>query len=143
MTDAEVTAQCGNPLVGLPQRSRELTYIMHRKWDMPDGVDYQFLDVNPSFERVSRSGDPWFNRTISTITGSMKAVVRHRVTTATSGSPAIIVRPVHGLELMSLAGWAPGDYAVYDDSTANHATLSSLAGNAFSAYAIGPILAAA
>ena len=68
-----------------------------------------------------------------TLTGSMKPVVRIR-----SALGTILVRLLHGREAMAMAGWSRHDYSC--EPSASHATMLSLAGNAFSAYSVGPLL---
>ncbi len=73
------------------------------------------------------------------IVGSMRAVRRYRTELAT-----IRARLVNGKELMAFTGWSRDDYAsgVAGGTEADHGTLTSLAGNAFSAFSVGPLLLA-
>ena len=51
------------------------------------------------------------------------------------------LRALEGYELMALAGW-PRDGWTTDEPLPDRPTCTSLAGNAFSAFAIGPMLIA-
>jgi hypothetical protein len=52
------------------------------------------------------------------------------------GAP--VLRVLTGRELLAIAGWG-----AVRDTAASDATLSSMAGNAFSAFAFGPVFLAA
>ena len=71
-----------------------------------------------------------------TLVGTTKPVMRRKV-----GS-AVIVRMLLGQELMSFVGWSSEDY-VNGRTEVGNGTLISLAGNAFSGFAAGPIFSAA
>ena len=137
ITEADIVAHCGDALLALPWRSRELAYLMHRIHPMPDGVEHEFLDTNPSFERAARdSSSPWAAHMMNTLIGSTKPVLRFR---GPDGVPRL--RCLAGREMMAMVGWGAGDYIGGVTST-THVTLCSLAGNAFSAFAVGPVLLA-
>jgi hypothetical protein len=77
------------------------------------------------------------------VVGSVKAVVRTRVPAYSGGG--VQVRCVHGVELMALVGWAASDYidSPFDWADPHrHESWSSMAGNAFSAFAVGPVVLA-
>ncbi len=73
-----------------------------------------------------------------TLVGTTKAVMRKRMP---DGS--IVVRALLGQELLAMQGWHFNDYATADGSELSHTVLSDLAGNAFSAFALGVVLLAA
>ena len=61
-----------------------------------------------------------------------------------TGSGAIVTRLLLGSEMLSFQGWAYADYADEGDaqgSSVGQSVLASLAGNAFSAFASGAVLA--
>jgi len=72
-----------------------------------------------------------------TIVASTKAVMRRRHEDGT-----VEVRLVLGKELLAFTGWGRGDYAKRGETSVPNETLASLAGNAFSAFASGAIMAA-
>ena len=83
---------------------------------------------------------PWHEH-LPTIVGSVKAVIRRR---GNAARPTL--RVVFGAELLAMMCWHAGDFreGVHRWLTPRgHALLSSLAGNAFSGYAVGPLLIAA
>lgn len=134
LTTQEIRTACGDELLGLPTRAREVVYLAHRIWEMPDDIDVQFMDANVSWERlVKLSRGPW-SSTMFTMVGSMRPVVRRRM------DGGVVVRILHGKEALAMVGWSRNDYAT--DTAVEHHTLLSLAGNAFSAYSVGPILLA-
>lgn len=127
---------CGSTLAGLPQRAREVAFIAHKLHAMPDDVTVQFMDANCSFERLIRSnGCPWVSDRMMTIAGPTRAVMRSR---SSSGQP--VLRTILGRELLAMAGWGRTDFK--QETRIDNTTLSSLAGNAFSAFACGPVLLA-
>ncbi len=127
----------GHDLSPLAQRAQEVVYIAHMKHPMPPETTVQFLDANCSWERIQRK--PWTSDKMFTIVGSTKAVMRYKDGQKTK------VRPLLGRELMALAGWSREDYQgdIEAGTTIADEVLSSLAGNAFSAFAGGAVMAAA
>ena len=125
-----------NTLAHLPKRCREMVYISHRLYSMPDEVQVQTLDSNASIDRINRESGPWTPGLLPTLLGSSKPVIRTR-----TASGEVAVRMLHGQELLALAGWGVGDYL--KPTSVAHSTCSSLAGNAFSAFSCGPVALAA
>ena len=92
--------------------------------------------MKPSFERVLKGTDsPWVRNALMTITGSARIVMRQKV-----WPDRTVTRMLHGTELLSVMGWGTCDFA--GTNTCSHTTLCSLAGNAFSGFAVGPVLGA-
>ena len=101
-------------------------------------AEAQFLDANCSLERLSpNGGTPWLDNRLMTLVGASKPVMRRRRADGT-----VEVRLLYGIELMAFIGWHWDDYAEGECTMLDNATLTSLAGNAFSAFAVGPVLAA-
>ena len=134
----DVVRECGVDMAYLTPRCRELAYYCNRRWPLPQGIDCQFIDVNLSTERLMRAGKcAWYNDAMFTIIGSSQIVLRRRV----SGASDPEVRLLRGAELMCLQGWTGADYSAgLFTTTASNDTLTSLAGNAFSAFAVGAIM---
>jgi len=131
---------------GYPQRPCELMFFLDRVFPAPqdkveqNGVIREFCDVGQGMKRLLRClpdqdkewANPWQER-MPTITGHALMAMR---TTSVGGS--IEVRVVEGFELMAVAGW---DMSFYQQQACvpHGAVLTSLAGNAFSAFAAGPM----
>ncbi len=133
----------GLPIAVVARGNRFHHLLSHRlTHTSPPPSEVQYLDANCSLDRLTRAStnDPWCNH-FPTIIGSAKLVMRRRSKT---GVPQ--VRPLLGRELMAVVGWGRDDYSrgtsVAHDPHEEHNLLTSLAGNAFSAFAIGPALAA-
>ena len=128
---------CGD-LSTLTQRSREIVYFANMKWDFPDSVDVQFIDANCSLDRLVRVGrSPWTDTAPLTLVGSTQLVMRRR-----GGFGQKTVRYILGHELLLMQGWAVGDFKGKNFTEVDNKTLCSLAGNAFSLFACGPLLLA-
>lgn len=97
----------------------------------------EFLDVRPTLAYILKSSrtDPWFKDEVQTIIGSSRLVMRRR-----DAANVPRVRLLHGVELLAFMGWGRVDWACR--TACSHSTLVSLAGNAYSAFAVGPVLAA-
>jgi hypothetical protein len=122
-------------------RAVEATQLYDRGW--PRQADIEFCDLNPTSSRYIAWNSscvfedlrsPW-KTTIMTITAQAKIAVRY----CCGGTE--VVRPLEGWEALQLIGWqtdmwTPGrQRPPYDLAV-------SLAGNAFSACAIGPVFLA-
>lgn len=128
----------------LPQRSKEVVYLCHKLFEGDDafkpGVP-EFLDANVSIGRMrlKEGHNPWARDVVPTLVGSMKLVIR------TKGQDGdITIRCVSGVESLQLQGWDLSYFAKPDiavDMFKNE-TMVSLAGNAFNAFACGPVFAA-
>ena len=126
---------------GLKPRQAELVIFCHRVF--PPLTRFSFIDVNPSLgllvgykdEAAASLKDPWRDHP-ATIVGSSLLVVR--INTA----DVKVVRPLEGWEYLSLIGWGLPDWN--KKTKAPSAQLcGNLAGNAFSAFAIGPFASVA
>ena len=89
-----------------------------------------------------KSRDPWRFPLMGTLTGFSETFVRCR---HPDGSTT--ARMLRGVELMRAIGWDLEDFVNVGELLQSEAgtdkTLSSLVGNAFSGYAVGPVIAAA
>ena len=125
----------------LSARACELLYYLHHVYPMPNdlepmyygGLEVQYVDVNPTLARSVQNGSPW-KSLCPTITGSSQICIRHR--TGLSGE--VCLRPLSGKECMALIGWDPRYYTATTVMT--DSLLRNLAGNAFAAFAITPML---
>lgn len=123
-------------------RAMELVYIAHTRFPPPSVATWEFLDANPTLERVLQwppppnkdVRNPW-RAICGTLTGMTKLVVRRL-------SPAgdLELRPAHCLESMRMMGWDLLHYRqpIFTERVTPD-VLVSLAGNAFSAFAITPL----
>jgi hypothetical protein len=140
-------------LEGMHERQAELVFFMHKQFPpeykgnilMSRGVEnlnsVEFFDALPTLGRLvawPRLKNAW-SPTVPTITSSALIVMR----VAPFGESAkLVIRALTGKEVFALAGWtsemfeADTPSSIVDDSE----LLTSLAGNMFSAYAIGPAL---
>ena len=111
----------------------------------PAEVGVQFVDLNKSLERLigfppaSEIRDPW-RRALPTITSNSKMILRDA-----KQDGGISIRCVHPVELMRVVGWDLShwhtEFEAMDHGLRGE-TLISLAGNAFSAFALAPLLVA-
>ena len=131
----------------LGQRPAEVVHFCNAVWPYSEeGVE--FMDANESLSRLTNFKlhesttpedlkNPW-RRMVPTITGHSVMVCRIARSDGT-----LDLREVAGFELMRLIGWDDCHLKNgVDRSEMNIALMRSLAGNAFSAFAVGPILAA-
>jgi hypothetical protein len=92
--------------------------------------DICFLDFNPTLPRVYKRG--WSTNRLATLVGSARIMSRRRC------NKQLQYRILTGYELMSIVGWHESFYT--DLGLEHNATLVSLAGNAYSGFAILPLL---
>ena len=106
-------------------------------FDDSDAGDAEFFDANSWFSRLcptmdNGSASPW-RTLIPTITGNGRPVIRYRF------NDTVTVRLVRGIEAFRLLGWDVTDWhnqcCNFDD-----AMLLNLVGNAFSGFAVIPML---
>ena len=119
----------------LSVRQVELLYFLNRVFPMSyDTKHIEYVDVNPSLGRAvgSEESYPW-RTTSTTLVGSSIMCVRYW-----DDKCNLVVRPLTGIETFSLIGWDPSYYR-RKKVGASHETLGSLAGNAFSAFAVLPM----
>jgi hypothetical protein len=95
-------------------------------------TDYHFVDFNLSLHRLEKRG--WSENKLHTMVGSMRVFLRH----IGHKGKSVDYRVLSGIELMSVIGWHPRDYL--DLQTENHQVLCRLAENAYSGFAVLPLL---
>ena len=128
----------------LSARAREVAWYFHHAFPLEGGLE--FLDVNKSMSRLSAQAadgtwkNPWQQDRVSGLTGHTKFVVRYRDETVAGG---VRMRPLLAAEYFALQGWCADSFAPSLRSFAHPLLPASLAGNAFSAFQVGPILLAA
>lgn len=130
---------------GMNPRTSEVVILMDAMFPaaeaQPDG--HEFFDANPSMKRIlaleaGKYKSPWKVVPL-TITGQTQLMVRSKI-----GDKARL-RRMEIAEMFSLIGWFPD---VWGPETArlhdvlDPALASSLTGNAFSAFHVGPVLLA-
>lgn len=130
--------ECGH-MPHLSARAREVIFYANRKWSMPDDVSVQFLDCNCSLDRLRRVHGAWADSAPMTLVGTTQLIMRRR----RSDAPGFELRYITGVELMRMQGWSLGDFLAPTLTSADNDTTTSLAGNAFSGFAVGPVLLAA
>ena len=139
----DIELECGEEVSrNLSGRSAEVVFFCCKAFEMRS--DTEFLDANQSLAWLCKSNDksPWSSHSMFTLTGSCIPIVRQR-----RDPPycAPSVRLMTGVEAMQFMGWDITDFRDIDALYAlpnSNAFLCNLAGNAFSAYAIGPVLLA-
>lgn len=149
----------------LEQRPFEALVYVNAAWpyelDEDGGCPPEFVDVNFSLARLAPDGlqsrSPWRRDQLGTMTGSGQYIVRTAknfrkgpvavgdgdggdVMSCLGGpSSDVTMRQLEGAELMQLAGY---DAALFTSNWPDHSLGVSLAGNAFSAFAVLPVLIA-
>lgn len=99
-------------------------------------ADWEFLDSNAGLSRLvgpAGAQRPW-SKAIPTLTGAARIVARR------CRGGTVEVRQLDGIELLQLIGFSLADL---NTSNITHDCATSMAGNAFSAFAIGPVMLAA
>ena len=116
----------------LNERASELLFYLHAVFPLDDeNIEPQFCDVNPTLSRCTQNGSPW--RSICpTITGASQICVRYRHGGFT------VLRPLSGRECMALIGWHESYYS--PSVTMDDVLLRNFAGNAFSGFAVLPMM---
>ena len=130
---------------GLSQRQLEVVHYLHAcykpSWHNPDNEimpkhKFEFCDVNPTLTRITGSLAPWKPH-VQTLTGHAKPVVRWQV------CDTIHIKALRGYEMMSLIGWPFCMYKGFaygkPGSLPDSDLLANLSGNAYSAFAFGPV----
>lgn len=139
-------------LTGLGERALEVVYFLDKHFPPKivgtDKPELEFLDVNnslgrllkwqssSSFKEFMELQSPWAPSP-RTITGQSKIVMR----SAQVGVPTS-VRCLEGWEVMSLIGWSPSMWKE-GGPFVQPEVMCNMAGNAFSGFAVGPVLVAA
>lgn len=127
-------------LAHLDQRALEVVVYCNEQFpfDMAfQGAEY--MDFNPSLARlVGRDGttNPW-SRGMPTLVGSGQYAYRRAHVDPIDGSVQVKVEQLDGLELLQAIGF---DQSYMHGPAASHEVCSSMAGNAFSAFALGPLV---
>ena len=140
-------------------RECEVIYFANKLFPEEELDVARFFDANHSVERTLRCGsqkskqadalnyaNPWRTH-VPTMTTHSSMVMR-----SMSASRGVCFKRIHPLEMMSLTGWAldmyrpgtdsaPGPW--YGDETQTPELLADLAGNAWSGFAVLPILISA
>lgn len=123
----------------LSDRAAELLFFIHTKFPFGGsavGSGIEFVDVNPSISRVlaTEGRSPW-RQTAPTLTGQALLCVRYRC----QSDGLVHVRPATGTESFQMIGW---DHTFFSQGRAmtTHSLLSNMSGNAFSAFAVLPML---
>ena len=130
-------------LHGLTVRQAELIVFCHTKWP-PGDSKMDFLDASPTLaflvryknENADQVYNPWHSAP-KTLVGSSCIAVRMK---ADDGN---FIRPLFVWEYFSLVGWAPSMWKVGTTEMPSRALCANLCGNAFSAFAIGPLISSA
>jgi len=128
----------------LGRRAAEIVVLIDAMFPGPrfDGTNtvFEFIDVNPDLKRIlvaDSSGQyksPWRSNPC-TLTGKSQVVVR------ITDADGCIVRQVASAELFAMCGWYPSAFK-RGISLPDVELSSSLCGNCFSAFHIGPVLMA-
>ena len=103
------------------------------------------MDIDPTLWRIvgwPKVRNPWTEDVTPTITGSCAMLARYWAPDE-DGKRSVVVRLLSGLELFRLAGWGPDMWhpKTPESLMQDKELLTSLAGNAFSGFAVGPMLA--
>ena len=144
-------------LTGLQQRPAELAVLIDSMFPAETNVEkillddliLEFADVNPCAKRIfswevgvsSRETfealkSPWHQRPM-TLTGQSKIIMR--ATMVHQGGAKTYLRFLQGWEYMALVGWGLDWWEVSQPVTPSD-ICANMAGNAFSAFAVGPII---
>ena len=125
----------------LTTRGIELIVYVCRMWpQMKENVDREFLDWNYSLQRLcSETWDrnPWRGPHMGTIISTTKMLCRSRKLDDPRGW---VLKQISGMELLQVAGIHHTALQWPLPSSVDDEVLSSMAGNAFSAYAHGPLM---
>ena len=121
----------------LPERNMELAYILMIKFPFCVDSPPELIDTNSSYSRLCpqpAEGDvassPWCTA-MPTVTGNSRMVVRY------CHNDTVYLRAVAGVEILSIIGW---DYTFWRPGIYADNLLLNLGGNAFSAFAVCPML---
>ena len=111
----------------------------------------QFLDANFSLKRLAADGtastNPWRSNMLPCLTGSGQYIMRWRSkvqpdfdgSASLASSGEVQLRQVDGVELLQVIGL---DVSYFYNNVPTHKLATSFAGNAFSGFAMIPILTA-
>ena len=135
----------------LGQRAYELTVYCDARWPYvprPTGTHWEYIDANFSMKRLVGPSptSPWSDA-MPTMTGLGQYIARRGVPLAEVGSQnhsiagnmelAIEMRHLDGIELMQIVGF---DLSYMQGRLPESEVATSMAGNAFSAFGIGPLM---
>ena len=117
----------------LTTRQAELLFFYHSVFHYLETC-VEFVDVNPSLGRAFNTDvdkNPW-RTTVPTLTGTAIICVRYK------RGGVISVRALDGLEVFQIMGFDAS--FLHEPVAANSSLLINMAGNAFSAFAVTPML---
>lgn len=129
------------------ERAAQVGHFLHAMFP-PGDAQWQFVDLNHTLERTLRFPPapgkplhcPW-RYTCPTLTSMSKILIRRQ--TALPGG-ALVLRALHPLEAFRLMGWdLPWWTKPLWSADVTPELLTNMAGNAFSGYAVTPVLIAA
>lgn len=130
-------------VASLPRRAAEVAVLFHAMFPKPAPPNVEFFDANTNVKRLLTKApdgtwkNPW-HPFPTTLTSQSRIVMRK-----VDKEGSCVVRPLSALELFSLNGWFPETFEnLRATDLPDYHTMASLAGNAFSAYHLGPVLAA-
>ena len=134
-------------LLPMGLRAAETVFACHFGFQLDADDQWQFMDANSSLERNveyppapgKAMKNPW-SLSARTFTSLSKPVIRKR-----DPDGKITIRQLHAVEQMRMIGWDLGHWRQGPElwsSSVDPALLTSLAGNAFSAFAFTPLWSA-
>lgn len=116
----------------MSERATELAYYLMVRF--PFEIDEpEFCDVNPSLSRIcadKANASPW-RTTLATFTGGAIPVIRYR------HGGQVVCRTLFGIEAFRAIGW---DQQHWREGCYSDQMLRNMAGNAFSGFALAPML---
>ena len=125
----------------LSRRQAEVVYLACRKFQEPRHEE-EFLDANFSISRLFGSGrNPWLGPLIFTFTGTSVPVMRRREIDI-HGDPTVKIKALTGKEMLQVTGWDISQWQPSALTACANSIERSLAGNAWSAFACAPLMAA-
>lgn len=130
-------------LGGLVPRQAECVVFLHRTFEAASA--YEFVDVNQGLGMMTNYKakmdlvdevelrNPWRPRP-NALVGSCCVMVRIK--------SEKLIRPLEGFEYMAMIGWSPCEWRRNVGDMPSRSLCSNMAGNAFSAFALGPLVSA-
>ena len=136
----------------MSERQQEVAVFLHQMFPWDGTRTVEFVDINPSLGRIMNAQGgvfdlktkktPW-SASCPTLTSMCLILMRWRPRGDKGNiDPAskAHLRTLTGLELMQVMGWSKDMWTTRPDDIIDDALQTSLAGNAFSAFAVGPII---
>ena len=132
------------------QRQEEMLYFIDYLWPLAT-PSIEFVDVNPTLPRLLSIAKDQAVKTIAdlrcpwstccpTLTSQSKLAIRYK-----EEEGGVVMRACEGYEVMALIGWGLEHWQTAGDGVCNDKSdldCMSLAGNAYSAFAVGPVISA-